>query len=160
MLDDPKYPSNYSYIRFMTTKKYLKDDIQIQWEPSKCVHSRKCWTSLGSVFDPRNRPWINPDGASKDEIIAVVSACPSGALSIIPASSDTPTKETQQAVNSEKARIQLSVDGPLLFEGECVILDADGNESYKSGKMAFCRCGASANKPFCDGSHRKVGFKS
>lgn len=64
-------------------KKYAKDDIQIGWEPDKCTHSGNCVRGLNSVFDVNKRPWINVDGATKQEIIDQVAKCPSGALSII-----------------------------------------------------------------------------
>lgn len=51
-------------------------------------------------------------------------------------------------------------NGPYLIAGTATYTDADGNEQTTSGTMvALCRCGASANKPFCDGTHRKIDFK-
>jgi uncharacterized Fe-S cluster protein YjdI len=47
----------------------------------QCIHSTKCWKGLIQVFDPRKRPWINLDGAEKEQIIEQVKTCPSGALS-------------------------------------------------------------------------------
>ena len=54
--------------------------------------------------------------------------------------------------------IQPQVDGPLSVEGDLEIFAADGKSIRKAAQMWLCRCGRSANKPFCDGSHRKVGF--
>jgi CDGSH-type Zn-finger protein len=52
-------------------------------------------------------------------------------------------------------------DGPIMLKGDCEVLDAQGNPiPPKGGDIYLCRCGASANKPFCDGSHKRVGFKS
>ena len=52
-------------------------------------------------------------------------------------------------------------DGPLQLKGECEVQDAQGNViPGKGGDIYLCRCGQSANKPFCDGSHKRVGFKS
>jgi CDGSH-type Zn-finger protein len=52
-------------------------------------------------------------------------------------------------------------DGPLMVEGECKVTDPQGNALPTQGdKIFLCRCGSSANKPFCDGSHKRVGFKS
>lgn len=64
-------------------KKYDKEDISIGWEPEKCIHAGFCARQLSSVFKPKERPWITPENASKEEIIAQVAKCPSGALSII-----------------------------------------------------------------------------
>jgi len=63
-------------------KTYPKDDIEIVWQSDKCIHSGICARGLKEVFQPRERPWIKADGASKDDIIAQVEKCPSGALSI------------------------------------------------------------------------------
>lgn len=51
-----------------------------------------------------------------------------------------------------------ATDGPMLFTGPVVIQDHHGTACQVKAKGAFCRCGASKNKPFCDGSHREVGF--
>ena len=61
----------------------------------------------------------------------------------------------------EDVRITVSQDGSLKVEGKVTLLDHDGTElPTHSGRPFFlCRCGASANKPFCDGSHKRVEFK-
>jgi CDGSH-type Zn-finger protein len=51
-----------------------------------------------------------------------------------------------------------SVNGPLLLNGEFVLYSCDGETLYKGKKAALCRCGSSSNKPFCDGTHNKIGF--
>ena len=52
-------------------------------------------------------------------------------------------------------------DGPLMVQGECQVQDAQGNPLPPKGDTTYlCRCGASANKPYCDGSHKRVSFKS
>lgn len=63
------------------TKKYSNGEITVVWKSGLCIHSKKCWTGLPEVFDPRVRPWIRPEGAGTDAIIAQVDKCPSGALS-------------------------------------------------------------------------------
>jgi CDGSH-type Zn-finger protein len=50
-------------------------------------------------------------------------------------------------------------NGPLLVQGPIELLDADGNKvALDKETIALCRCGASTNKPFCDGTHSKIGF--
>ncbi|MDX1522449.1 MAG: CDGSH iron-sulfur domain-containing protein [Anaerolineae bacterium] len=57
--------------------------------------------------------------------------------------------------------IKASENGPYLVPGSATYTDADGNEQTTPGKMvAFCRCGQSSNKPFCDGTHKRVGFQA
>ena len=62
------------------TKKYTNDEVTIVWKPDVCIHSGICFHGLPSVFDPRKKPWINPEGASSEDMINQVKKCPSGAL--------------------------------------------------------------------------------
>ncbi|MEI7777970.1 MAG: CDGSH iron-sulfur domain-containing protein [Actinomycetes bacterium] len=55
-------------------------------------------------------------------------------------------------------KISARENGPYLVKGEVDLCDAEGNVVRTETKMALCRCGHSANKPFCDGSHRTQGF--
>ncbi|MBV7530094.1 CDGSH iron-sulfur domain-containing protein [Chitinophaga sp. sic0106] len=50
-------------------------------------------------------------------------------------------------------------NGPLLVYGNIVVKDAEGKETHKNKVTAFCRCGASSNKPYCDGTHVKINFR-
>jgi CDGSH-type Zn-finger protein/uncharacterized Fe-S cluster protein YjdI len=56
--------------------------------------------------------------------------------------------------------IKQLTDGPLLLNGNLTIFASTGRQAWKGEKVALCRCGASKNKPFCDGSHKEAGFKS
>ncbi|MGI9293609.1 MAG: CDGSH iron-sulfur domain-containing protein, partial [Pseudomonadales bacterium] len=56
--------------------------------------------------------------------------------------------------------ITAAKDGPLLIKGNVTISGGSGRTSWRGTQVALCRCGASGNKPFCDGSHKKVGFSS
>jgi CDGSH-type Zn-finger protein len=60
------------------------------------------------------------------------------------------------------AKILVKPNGPLLVSGDLTIVDGTGKAFGLGGRttIALCRCGQSANKPFCDGSHNKVGFQS
>ena len=52
-------------------------------------------------------------------------------------------------------------NGPYLVKGPVLLLDAEGNEFLtERATVALCRCGGSTNKPFCDGTHSKVGFRA
>lgn len=61
-------------------KEYTKGDLTVTWQPGVCIHSTNCWRGLISVFNPKNKPWINMDGAEADKIREQIDACPSGAL--------------------------------------------------------------------------------
>ena len=65
------------------TIKYSNDKISVLWKPELCKHSTRCWKQLPLVFNPKLKKWINPDGASPEEIENQVRKCPSGALTAI-----------------------------------------------------------------------------
>lgn len=129
-------------------KEYSNDDITVCWDPDKCIHSRNCVKGLPQVFDKSQRPWINMQGASSEEIMKTIDKCPSGALSY----KKTGTDQRPSAI------IKVIKNGPLLVEGECALVDREGGQVKSCGPFALCRCGGSKNKPFCDGAHTKIGF--
>ena len=62
---------------------------------------------------------------------------------------------------AETTKITTLDNGPFLVNGSVVVTDAEGNQfNYKSKAVALCRCGAAGTRPFCDGSHTKLGFQS
>jgi uncharacterized Fe-S cluster protein YjdI len=62
-------------------KKYTKENLTVVWKPEMCIHSAICFRGLPNVFDPRKRPWVNVDAASKELIMQQIDQCPSKALS-------------------------------------------------------------------------------
>lgn len=136
------------------TKHYTNGEITVVWKPNQCIHSKICWTNLLEVFDPRKRPWINMEGAATDRIAEQVSKCPSGALS-----SFYNNEHTVIPSVDVDTTIEVTPNGPLLVYGNVTIKDTKGNETVKYKTTALCRCGASSNKPYCDGTHVKIGFK-
>ena len=58
-----------------------------------------------------------------------------------------------------ETKVEVLKDGPLLVHGEITVKDIAGNETVKKKTTAFCRCGSSVNKPYCDGTHTKIDFK-
>ncbi|HTL09128.1 MAG TPA: (4Fe-4S)-binding protein [Chitinophagaceae bacterium] len=141
------------------THTYSNKDITIVWKPEVCIHSKICWHGLRAVFDPVRRPWILPDAADTATIMAQIDQCPSGALSYTRNSSpQTAVPEQAQPGNPPLTNIECLPNGPLLVNGPVVVKRADGTEEIKTGSVALCRCGASNNKPYCDGNHRTNGF--
>lgn len=63
-------------------KEYQKEDIKVVWNQSLCKHAAECVKGSPKVFRPKEQPWVQTEGASKEEIMATVAKCPSGALSI------------------------------------------------------------------------------
>jgi CDGSH iron-sulfur domain-containing protein 3 len=58
----------------------------------------------------------------------------------------------------QKVTIKISENGPLVVNGNVILIDKSGIETIREGKMALCRCGGSEKKPFCDGTHKRNGF--
>jgi uncharacterized Fe-S cluster protein YjdI len=135
------------------TKRCTGDGVTVVWQPGLCVHSQVCFHGLPAVFDPRKRPWVNMDGAPGAAIADQVRRCPSGALAL----ADPEPVET--ALPEGTTRITPTLNGPLLVRGEIEIVLRDAPVERISGSCLLCRCGQSSNKPYCDGSHAKVGFK-
>ncbi len=137
------------------TKKYSNGEMTIVWKPSECIHSGICFRGLGEVFDPRKRPWITIEKAPTERIVQQVKNCPSGALSYY---LDRDVDETSIKIESETI-IETMTNGPLLVYGNVNVKDVHGNITKKNNVTAFCRCGASSNKPYCDGTHKKIDFQ-
>lgn len=121
--------------------------IDIGFEGKRCIHARNCVLGRPDVFEP-NAPggWIRPQRASVERIVQVVETCPSGALTY--RRKDGGAQEQPPAVNT----LRLREDGPLALHADIRL----GEEALL--RAVLCRCGASQNKPFCDGSHAKAGF--
>ena len=134
-------------------KEYSNGELTVVWKPGLCIHSEVCVKTLPSVYKPKEKPWINIDNATTDELINQIDKCPSGALSYF--MTNKPAVEPLVTVT----KVEAMRNGPLLVHGTLQVIDADGGETAKDKTTAFCRCGHSANKPYCDGSHRKVGFE-
>ena len=62
-------------------REYSNGEVIVTWKPSLCTHISYCWRELPQVFAPKNRPWVNLEAATTEQIIAQVKRCPSGALS-------------------------------------------------------------------------------
>jgi uncharacterized Fe-S cluster protein YjdI len=138
------------------TKHYTNGEITITWKPNQCIHSKLCWTGLAEVFNPRERPWIKMDAATTASIIAQVEKCPSGALSYFRNDEKIENKNPEVDVDTI---VEVAANGPLLVYGNITIKNKNGEEVKKNKVIALCRCGASGNKPYCDGTHVKIGFK-
>lgn len=135
-------------------KEYSNKEIKVFWNPEKCIHARECVRGLPQVFSRDSTPWINMQGAGSEEIMKVIDRCPSGALTYQKAGS-----ENEVRIDQPCAKINVTKNGPLLVEGGCLLMNSDGKELAGQGPYALCRCGGSGKKPFCDGTHLRVGFE-
>ncbi|MEX2236170.1 MAG: (4Fe-4S)-binding protein [Dehalococcoidia bacterium] len=135
-------------------KEYRNDEIVVLWEPDYCIHVAACLMGLPQVFDVQRRPWISINAANADAIAQVVMRCPTGALHY----------KRLDGAPDEEAAAETTVtpwpNGPLFVRGRVRLADRRGGTIREDTRVALCRCGASANKPFCDGTHRAIGFTS
>jgi CDGSH-type Zn-finger protein/uncharacterized Fe-S cluster protein YjdI len=133
-------------------REYAGEAIAVRYEAARCIHSAECVRGLPAVFDTGRRPWIDPDGAAADQVAEVVIRCPTGALSF--ERRDGGAAESPPAEN----RGTLGAGGPLYLRGRIELRTPAGELIAEETRVALCRCGASKNKPYCDGSHKAVGF--
>jgi CDGSH-type Zn-finger protein/uncharacterized Fe-S cluster protein YjdI len=132
--------------------RYQGEDVTISYDVRRCIHAAKCVRGLPDVFDPDRKPWIEPDQASAAEVADVVSRCPTGALHVT--RSDGAAAEVADEVNT----ITVDAAGPLFLRGNLQLRNEKLEVMLADKRIALCRCGASKNKPLCDGSHREAGF--
>lgn len=117
-----------------------------------CAHVEYCVQDLPNVFDRSKRPWVNPDGATPEEIIALCRRCPSGALSC------TVDGVLYRNYDERPPVVIATSDGPYFLQGGVEVVGEPFSEGYSTEHCTLCRCGASRNKPLCDGKHWDVGF--
>jgi uncharacterized Fe-S cluster protein YjdI len=133
-------------------RQYRNDQIVVFWEPKLCIHAGNCFRGLPAVFKPNERPWVTLDAATADQIAQVVMTCPTGALHF------ERLDGGPQEPLPEETTVKLQVNGPLYLRGRVRIVGPGGHVLREDTRLALCRCGHSANKPFCDGSHFQAGF--
>ena len=139
-------------------QKYTAPGITVSFDPNICIHSAVCLAALPAVFDVRRPRWVQPRAAPAPEVAAAIDRCPSGALSYVLEGLADPTADPPDVV--VETTIQASRNGPLLIQGSFQLLDESGRAIGNAGRAALCRCGATTNQPYCDGSHRRIGFES
>jgi len=125
--------------------------LVVRDDRSLCAHAGFCTNKVTSV-------WKVARGADAGNIVArtamvaAIEHCPSGALTMR-RTADGPDVEPELA-----AQVAVMDNGPLLVTGGIALTRTDGSTDQVRNRMALCRCGESANKPYCDGSHAAVGF--
>ena len=130
---------------------YEREQITIHDNRRLCAHAGECTHGLGSVWRMGEKPWIDPNGVEVEQIISIIEKCPSGALSY--------SIEGRTAAGaSGGGSVRVSRNGPYHVSGAVSLDDASVDTENIPGNYALCRCGASKNKPFCDGSHWDIKF--
>src|SRR6185312_5450876 len=117
-----------------------------------CAHAGFCSDGLKEVFKEEGEPWIDPDGAAAARVIETIGKCPSGALSYAIDGREAHDPDGPPCVTATK-------DGPYFVTGGVELVGVAFGDGASKEHFTLCRCGASKNKPFCDGSHWDAGFK-
>jgi CDGSH-type Zn-finger protein len=118
-----------------------------------CCHAGFCVKGAPDTFFSweGDKRISNPDNTDKDTIIKTVRKCPSGSLAY---KLDSKLEDHYFSTTA----IIASQNGPLEIQGSPELKDPDNAKPQSKEHYTLCRCGASENKPFCDGKHSKVGF--
>jgi CDGSH-type Zn-finger protein len=125
-------------------------DITILFDGKKCIHSRYCVTRGPDVFLANVQgPWIQPNAMSADRLAEIAHLCPSGAIRY--RRKNGKPEESAPPVNL----IAIRECGPYAVRADIRI---QGEPAQF--RATLCRCGASKNKPYCDGSHHDIGFQA
>ena len=131
----------------MAIEEHKTDDGTLFFEGSICIHSRNCVLNRPDVFVPNvEGEWIHPERANAGELQALAENCPSGAIRFQAVAQN----EVKPLVNT----LHVRENGPCALKAD-IRMD---NEKGEQTRVTLCRCGASKNKPYCDGSHTEAGF--
>ena len=130
---------------------YEGAEIIVKDDRSICVHAGFCGNRVTNVWKMVKD---TEDTQVRAQVMAMIERCPSGALSFaLEADGDLIEPDSPQ-------EIAVTPDGPLWVSGSITLDRSDGQPFEARNRVTLCRCGASKNKPLCDGTHKEVGFKS
>jgi CDGSH-type Zn-finger protein/uncharacterized Fe-S cluster protein YjdI len=135
-------------------REYEGKNITIKFHAKRCIHAEECVHGMPGVFEKDRRPWIDPDAGDAEKAAEVVLRCPTGALKF--ERKDGGSEEPTPTENT----VRLEANGPAYAKGDLQIVDSEGTLTLSDTRIALCRCGASENKPFCDGKHEDAGFRA
>ena len=125
------------------TKIVVRDDRAICEHAGFCSnHTTNVWKMISPAIE---------DTIVRSQMMAMVTRCPSGALTLRTLDGADIEPELAEAIG-------VIDDGPLLVTGAIPVARADGEPFEARNRITLCRCGQSANKPLCDGSHHEAGF--
>lgn len=123
--------------------------LTVSDDRSICAHAGFCDTRVTNVWKQIKE---TGDSTVRSQVIGMVERCPSGALTV--RFDDTVSEPLMPQA------IAVTDDGPLWVTGGVPVTASNGDQIESRNRVTLCRCGASANKPHCDGSHFQVGFEN
>lgn len=124
--------------------------ITVRDDRSICVHAGFCGTRVSNIWKLAGQ---TDESVTRLQVINMVEKCPSGAITYrfdgdeVDQEPDLPTQ------------VAVVDDGPFWVEGGVSVTLSDGTELETRNRTTLCRCGASANKPLCDGAHKEAAFR-
>lgn len=128
---------------------YEGAEVTVTYNPRLCSHAAECGRIANHIFNPEQKPWVQPDKGTLAEVTSVITACPSGALAL----------KDRDHMTADVAEIRVEKNGSYWVCGPKIDAHEPG-EGATADKYVLCRCGMSGNKPYCDGTHRDKGWTS
>ena len=126
---------------------YGGEGIEVLDDRPICVHAGFCGNQVTNVWKMAAQ---TGDSRIRAEAMAMIERCPSGALSY--------TVDGETIEPDLPREVAVTPDGPLWVSGGIEVTRADGTVLETRNRVTLCRCGQSASKPLCDGSHKDAGF--
>jgi len=124
------------------------EQLVLRFETKRCIHARHCVLGAPRVFLANVKgPWLHPDEMPVEGLVHIARSCPSGAITYqrLDGGADEPVPEVNELRLRENGPYAVRADVELAGHGRML-------------RATLCRCGASNNKPFCDGSHNAARF--
>jgi CDGSH-type Zn-finger protein/uncharacterized Fe-S cluster protein YjdI len=124
------------------------EHLALRFESRRCIHARHCVLGAPRVFLANVKgPWLFPDEMPVEGLVHIARSCPSGAITYqrLDGGADEPVPEVNELRLRENGPYAVRADVELAGHGRML-------------RATLCRCGASSNKPFCDGSHNAAKF--
>jgi CDGSH-type Zn-finger protein len=142
---------------------YLKQ-AQIFDGPALLLADAKSLCAFGRFCDPNGKVWNQvartDDPHVRKTFLRQVGNCPSGRLVAVDKVTGSPMKRNLPVSIGLVEDPEEQCSGPLWLRGGIAVISADGFEYELRDRVTLCRCGQSANKPFCDGTHASVKFRA
>lgn len=130
---------------------YKGAQASVSYNPMLCSHAAECERLASNIFNEKQRPWVQPDNGTVEQVRLVVAGCPSGALALA-------TEDGPEHLFGERPQIRIEENGPYWVQDVPAPVPPQGT-GMSERKYVLCRCGLSGNKPFCDGTHKDKGWK-
>ena len=131
---------------------YMADTITIHDNRGICAYAGRCTDGLKKVFRLNQEPWIHASAAPAEQIVDIIDSCPSGALSYS-------IDGIEHRDGAEGSVVGYVPNGPYIVRsGGAELKGVEQAEGASAKRFALCRCGQSANKPFCSGAHEHLRF--